>query len=137
MEDIHSICRQFGQLLRGKSRLTRGVCSVSLNRGFPVLVQGRPSVSVASAEAQFESLGPDGRALNLSEIALLPEEVPAFTQSVSRQGLNVTALHNHWLYTEPELLYIHLQSVEPPLHFAQKLANAFTVLRTYPVPEHE
>ncbi|MCC3376027.1 DUF1259 domain-containing protein [Cohnella sp. REN36] len=137
MEKVEGLCRQFGELLRGKSRLQNGVCKVSLNRNFPVLVQGRLSVSVTPAEAQFESFGPDGRALNLSEITLLPEEVPAFMQAVVRQGIIVAALHNHWLYTEPSLLYIHLQSVEPPLDFARKLAAAFTVLRSYPVPANE
>ncbi|RLL41813.1 DUF1259 domain-containing protein [Oceanobacillus piezotolerans] len=58
-------------------------------------------------EAQLEY---EGNALNLGEKAVLE------------------ALHNHWLYTKPNILYIHFQSVEPPLHFARKVAEAFQVL---------
>ncbi|QNK90335.1 DUF1259 domain-containing protein [Sporosarcina sp. resist] len=37
--------------------------------------------------------------------------------SISRQRLIVSSLHNHWLYMQPTILYIHIQSVEPPLDF--------------------
>ena len=83
----------------------------------------------------FESLDQNGNALNLAEIALLEQEIPAFMQAVVQQGLIVSALHNHWLFTDPTIMYIHIQSVEPPVDFAQKMAYAFTMLSSYPVAE--
>ncbi|NGP45883.1 DUF1259 domain-containing protein [Bacillaceae bacterium SIJ1] len=77
----------------------------------------------------FESLDAQGQALNLGEIVLLEEEVPAFTSAWVRQGIAISALHNHWLYTKPTILYAHFQSVEPPLQFATKVAAALQVLQ--------
>ncbi|AIM31146.1 hypothetical protein DF16_orf02731 [Bacillus thuringiensis serovar kurstaki str. YBT-1520] len=79
----------------------------------------------------------NGNALNLGEIAVLQEEIPAFMKSIVQQGIIVSALHNHWLYMNPLIMYIHIQSVEHPLHFARKLANSFLSLSSYPVTNNE
>ena len=71
--------------------------------------------------------------LNLAEIAVLQEEIPSFMYSIVQQGLIVSALHNHWLFTEPVIMYIHIQSIEPPLYFWKKIAHSFSFLRSYPV----
>lgn len=78
-------------------------------------------------EIMFESLDQNGIALNMAEVAILPEEVPLFTKKLVDQGIIISALHNHWIFTEPNILYIHFQSVEPPLTFAKK-----TSLPLYP-----
>lgn len=102
---------------------------------FKVLVQGRPSRSVVPVGITFESIDQNGLALNMAEITLLQEEVPAFIHSIVKQGLIVSALHNHWIFTEPAILYLHVQSVEPPVDFARKIANSFSVLKSYPAYE--
>jgi hypothetical protein len=78
MDNFDSICEQFATILKGKSKVTQGSCSVSLHRNFKVLVQGRQSSSVMPAEVLFESLDQSGNALNLAEIAVLQEEIPRF-----------------------------------------------------------
>lgn len=133
MSDFHSICDQFASILNGTSTINHDACSVSLNRNFHVMVQGRLSRSVVPAEVLFEALDPSGNALCLAEIAILEEEIPRFTYSIVQQGMIVSALHNHWLYTKPSVMYIHIQSVEPPLNFARKMAHAFSFLNSYPV----
>lgn len=135
MNHPNDLCEPFAKILGGKGTFNNGVCSVSLKRSFQVTVQGRPSATVAPAGVLFEALDRNGNALNLAEIAILQEEVPAFASAVVRQGMTVSALHNHWLYTEPVIMYIHVQSVEPPLHFARKMAEAFRTLSSYPVPD--
>jgi hypothetical protein len=132
MNNFESLCRQFADLLGGKPETQNGVCSVGLHRRFSVTVQGRPATSVRPADLLFESLDASGNALNLGEIAILEEEVPGFMWSLTQQGIIVSGLHNHWIYTVPNILYIHLQSVEPPLRFAQKVARAFSALQSPP-----
>ncbi len=112
-------------------------CSVSLKRSFQAQVQGRKSSSVVPVGVSFEAIDAQGNALNLAEIAILQEEIPRFTEAAARQGLIVSALHNHWLFTEPVLMYLHIQSVEPPLHFAKKMAFCFSMLKSLPVPTNE
>jgi len=133
MDSFHSICEQFAAILKGKSAINQEACSVSLHRNFQVNVQGRMSQSVVPADVLFESLDQSGNALCLAEIAILEEEIPRFMYSVIQQGLIVSALHNHWIYIKPSVMYIHIQSVEPPLHFAKKMAHSFLFLNSYPV----
>lgn len=129
MQHFHTLCRQFGQILNGEAKVEQGVCSVSIKRNINVSVQGRPSRGIAMKEVMFESLDQHGIALNMAEIAILPEEIPLFTKRLADQGLIISALHNHWIFTKPNLLYIHFQSVEPPLTFARKTAATLSVLR--------
>lgn len=133
MATIENLCKQFGDMLNGESKVDKGVCTVSLHRAFHATVQGKGSTKVMPANVSFESLDQNGRALNLVEIAVLQEEIPAFMQSLTQQGLIVSALHNHWLYTNPLIMYMHIQSVEPPLDFARKLAYSFRYLSSYPI----
>lgn len=126
---------QFAHILNGKAEMKKNGSSVSLQRSFHVLIQGRHSTSVLPVGISFESLDQNGNALNLGEITLLEEEIPNFTKSIVEQGIMIGALHNHWIYTQPHLMYIHVQSVEPPLAFARKLVKAFTTLLSYPIQE--
>ncbi|GAA0378372.1 DUF1259 domain-containing protein [Bacillus horti] len=127
--DINKLCQQFGQILNETPKINNGVCTVEIERQLNVTIQGRPSRGELHAEVSFESLDHDGHALNLGETVLLEEEVPAFSSLLIRNGIIISALHNHWLFTKPTILYIHFQSVEPPLNFARKVAEAFKVLR--------
>ena len=95
--------------------------------------KGRRARQSHRADVSFESLDQNGLALNLVEIAVLQEEIPAFMQSLTQQGLIISALHNHWLYTNPLIMFMHIQSVEPPLNFARKMAHSFRFLSSYPV----
>lgn len=126
---VDSLCQQYGQILNGNPNFKHGVCSVEFDRNLNVTIQGRPSRAELHAEVMFESLDYEGNALNLGETVILEEEIPAFTDILVRNGVIISALHNHWLYTEPNILYIHFQSVEPPLSFARKVAEAFRVLK--------
>lgn len=129
MPHFNTLCQQFGQILNQDYKIKNGVCSVEIKRNLNVKIQGRPSRSELYASISFESLDYKGYALNLGETVILEEEIPAFTQLLMKNGIIISAIHNHWLYTEPNILYVHFQSVEPPLHFAHKVAEAFKVLR--------
>lgn len=135
MNNIKQLGEQFARILNGKAEIKQNGCSVSLKRSFNVLIQGRPSHSVLPVGISFESLDVNGNALNLGEITLLEQEIPHFMRSVVEQGLIVSALHNHWIFTQPNLMYIHIQSIEPPLTFARKVAAAFTTLTSLPIHE--
>ncbi|MFC0234800.1 DUF1259 domain-containing protein [Fictibacillus phosphorivorans] len=132
MDSNQNLCEQFAKILNGRSQNHQGVCSVSLHRTFSATVQGKPSKAVLPVGVSFESLDQSGNALNLLEIAVLQEEIPLFLYAVVHQGLIVSALHNHWLYVNPQIMYMHVQSVEPPLNFAQKVSRSFSYLSSYP-----
>jgi Domain of Unknown Function (DUF1259) len=129
MQNFNHLCQQYAQIVNGKADVKNGVCSVEIHRNLRVTIQGRPSTSELHAGISFESLDHEGYALNLGEVVLLEEEVPIFVRILVENNLIVSAIHNHWMFTNPTILYVHFQSVEPPLSFAQKAAKAFRSLK--------
>lgn len=127
-----ALCQQFGHILHGKGKTENGACMVSMRRNFPIMLHGRQTTNLGGVGVWFETLAQDGTALNFGEVAVLQEEIPALTSRLIQQGIVVGAIHNHWILTNPEILYVHFQSVEPPLQFAKKVAYAFSALRSYP-----
>ena len=77
----------------------------------------------------FESPDNQGRTLNLGETVILQEEINRFISILRENGILVTALHNHWLFDEPIIMYIHFESIDRTLNFARKVAEALEVLR--------
>ncbi|WLV24987.1 DUF1259 domain-containing protein [Aciduricibacillus chroicocephali] len=133
--DHSSICRKFGEVFGAKAKYEKGVCMVQLVRNFDVHLMGKKSNSAKGNAVFFESLDEKGDALNLSETVIEERELPAFTQAITKQGLIIGAIHNHWIYDNPKLMYVHVQSVEPPLKFARKMAYAFSKLASKPMPK--
>lgn len=129
MANIDEIAKRFGEILGVEATPSEGMVEAPIPRNLEVTVQGRPFKSELEMEIHFEALEEDGTALNHAEIVLLPEEVPDFTIALGKNELPISALHNHWLYAEPSIMYLHVQSVEKPEDFAQKLANSFKVLK--------
>ncbi|PIC87154.1 methyltransferase [Sporosarcina sp. P20a] len=132
--NFNSICNDFANILNGKSKTKNKTCSVSLHRTFGVIMMGKDASSILGVSVEFYDLDNQGNALNISEIAILQEEIPAYLYALTQQGIIVSAIHNHWLFTDPpQIMYIHAQSVEPPLQFAKKMAYAFSQLSSLPV----
>ncbi|MFD2613335.1 DUF1259 domain-containing protein [Paenibacillus gansuensis] len=53
-----------------------------------------------------------------------------FISRLRRHGIKVTSLHNHWLFTNPNLWYIHFEKNDRPLNFARDVRDALNVLTT-------
>lgn len=120
-----NLCNRFANILDGTVKEFDGdLCQVSRRRNFGVIVNGRPSKAARDMAFSYESMDRAGRTLNLAEIVLRQDEVRSFLNSVTNQGLNVTALHNHHLNDNPRLFYMHVNSVEDPTAFAQKMQRA-------------
>lgn len=119
------LCNQFANILRGNVTDFDGdLCQVSRMRNFRETINGRPSKAALDMDFSYESMDNQGRALNLAEVMLRQEEVRSFMNAVTGQGLNVTALHNHHVTDNPRLFYMHVNSVENPTTFAQKMQRA-------------
>ena len=131
----NALCDQFAYYLGGRGKEKNGVCSVSFHRDINLTIEGKKSTNVLVIDVSYESLDNQGQALNLLEIAILQKEIPNFVFAAVQQGIIVSAIHNHWLFTSPVIMYVHLQSIEPPLQFARKIAYAFTQLSIPPIPD--
>jgi hypothetical protein len=93
-------------------------------------IDGKAAQSPLAINAlfSFESPNAQGNTLNLGETVILQDEINPFISILRALNIQVTALHNHWLFEDPRLMYIHFFSIEDPLVFARKSALAFTLL---------
>ncbi|HDR4464979.1 DUF1259 domain-containing protein [Bacillus cereus group sp. MYBK249-1] len=131
MANMNTLCEQFGQILGGKHTVEDGVCSVKIKRNnLYTSIMGRNAAPnhVIGAMFSFESLAEQGNALNLGETALRQEEVYPFIFLLQQQGIIIDSLHNHWLFMNPLLMFVHFSSIENPLSFAKKYLILFNKL---------
>lgn len=131
MSALERLCRQFANITGGTPSVVNGVCLIQKFRNIPVTILGRRSRSpiVLPTFFTFENIDRRGRALNLGETVILQREINPFISALRRQGILVTALHNHWLFENPRLMYIHFEAIENPIVFARKVARALRVLK--------
>lgn len=126
-----NLCNQFARILGAEIlSQTDDVCTVTFLRNINAEILGRRTHSPLALAAlfSFESMDAQGRALNLGETVILQREINDFISALRRHGILVTALHNHWLFDNPRLMYIHFESIDRPLDFARKVADALKVL---------
>ena len=131
-ENLKETCREFSRILDGSGSLDEnGVCLVQKFRDIDFKILGRRTESplVLPQFFTFEDLDRNGNALNLGETVLLQSEINPLLTELRQQDIIVTAVHNHWLFDEPRAMYMHFESIEPPLQFARKVRRAFEVLK--------
>jgi hypothetical protein len=71
----------------------------------------------------------NGVTLNTGEITVLQHEVQRTIDALRKQGFIISALHNHWLFERPRLLYIHIESIQNGIVFARKLSTVLQKLK--------
>lgn len=136
MNDMNSVqpselCQEFARILGATPSVINGVCTATRSRTnlHPIVLGRRAESFMFVPQAfSFENIDREGRALCLGETVILQEEVNPFISVLRENGIIVTALHNHWLFDEPRLMYIHFESIEEPLNFAKKVREALKVL---------
>ncbi|MCC9169151.1 DUF1259 domain-containing protein [Pontibacter harenae] len=65
----------------------------------------------------------DGKsAMLMSDTVLLQEEVNPLISAAHANGLEVSAIHNHFFYEEPRIFYMHLHGMGAPAELAKKFA---------------
>lgn len=126
-------CSQFGRILGGMHTAENGVCTVMKSRtNIKPVVLGRRAKSFLLLPQMFtfESMTKDGRALCSGETVILQSEINRFTSKLRQHGIIVTAIHNHWLFDNPRLMYMHWEAVRNPIVFARQVKDALSVLTT-------
>lgn len=127
---LERLCQEFARIVDGSPSVVNGVCFIQKFRNIRPTILGRRTRSplVNPTFFTFENINSRGRALNLGETVILQREINPFISVLRRNGIVVTALHNHWLFENPRLFYIHFESVENPITFARKVRQALRVL---------
>ncbi len=75
----------------------------------------------------------DGKSTVLmSDTVLLEEEVNPLISAAHANGLEVSAIHNHFFYEQPRIFYMHLHGMGSPAELAKKYAAAIRETKLFP-----
>jgi hypothetical protein len=123
-----TLCREFAKIIGGQSGFAGGKCVATIARDqIRATILGE-RFGVTSSFS-FESLNPfSGTALCLGRVALLQGEVEPFITAIREQGIIVSSIHHEWLFDNPHLIYVNIESVEEPLIFAKKIKRALKAI---------
>lgn len=123
MDQSGSMCEYLANILGGKGHMEDGVCTVMRDRkDIRATIAGRPFHSV-SHMFDFEEPDAEGKALITGEMVFLETEVPRAVSMLTALGVIVSAIHTHWLYDNPKLIYLHIEATMNPTAFATGVAR--------------
>ncbi|MDN4494460.1 DUF1259 domain-containing protein [Ureibacillus aquaedulcis] len=125
------LCSEFNRVLGGMETFEDGVCMVMDSRlNIQTTIMNRRSRSFLTLPQMFnfESLTPDGNALCSGETVILQGEINPFISQLRKNNILVTGFHNHWLFEDPRLMYIHFVKIDQPVNFAKDVKEALKVL---------
>lgn len=95
---------------KGELDIKSGVYKISLpHNDFKVSTRGvalTPALGLTSW-ASFKSIGSETEVMG--DMALLEDQVNPVMKVILDNGLNVTALHNHYLWEFPRLMFMHIE----------------------------
>ncbi|WP_059171791.1 DUF1259 domain-containing protein [Bacillus sp. FJAT-27445] len=114
-------CQNLADIIGGAVITTTGACVVQPNRNIKATILGRQTRSPLALPfaLSFERNG-----LNLGETVILQREINPMLTALRKRGLIVTAVHNHWLFDEPRIMYMHWESEGNAVEFAEKSFDA-------------
>ncbi len=120
-----STCQRLANIIGGEVITAAPVCVVQRLRNINASILNRRTRSPLALPfaLSFEN-NQGGRTLNLGETVILQSEINRFMSALRKRGLIVTAVHNHWLFDSPRLMYMHWENVGNPFQFARKSFEA-------------
>jgi uncharacterized protein DUF1259 len=74
----------------------------------------------------------EGMDVMMGDLVLLQNEVSPVMSAVLENGLEVTALHNHFFWDEPRMFYMHVHGHGAPMDLARKIKPALDLIGRQP-----
>ena len=74
--------------------------------------------------------GTAGDAMVMGDLVLTQDEINPVMSSLSENGIEITALHNHLLRAQPSTMYMHVEGHGDPMKLAQTLHAALVLTKT-------
>ena len=71
-------------------------------------------------------------AVLMSDTVLLEEEVNPLISAAHANGLEVSAIHNHFFYEQPRIFYMHVHGMGDPASLARRYAAAIQATKLFP-----
>lgn len=131
-------CAALARIVNGTPAVVNRTCLIqTLRSDLRPRILGRRSRSplVLPVFFSIESSKGKKRTLNLGEAVLRQREVNRVMSGLRKRGIKVTALHNHWLFETPRLMYMHWEAAMEPARFlrASRAALRAAGVKTRPL----
>lgn len=111
-----STCQQLANIIGGDVITSSPACVVQHNCNINATILG---LRTESPLALPFALSFENNGINLGELVILQREVNPLMTELRKRGLIVTAVHNHWLFENPRLMYMHWENAgDDPFKFA-------------------
>lgn len=117
--------KKIDRILGHSGQWSDGVYQMNIPRVEPITENGMeipPSMGTATA-INFQPTGAH-RAAITGDFVLTAKEVNPVAQTLRKYGIEVTALHNHMLYEQPRLFFMHFWANDDVFKLAQGLRTS-------------
>src|SRR5438874_6338974 len=114
--DTSQQCKDSADKISSKAEAhqSNNVCGIELSRDSPTLtLSGKKINDQVSMEFPYQpaSASSGSQVLMLAEFTLLQSEVDQVSQYLQdHHHWTVTAIHNHWFFESPRLIFLHAQT---------------------------
>src|SRR5262249_25390348 len=107
-----------------------GVLKVNIPRTDLKVAIGQRAAPTAFGFGGWVALtkGTGGNDVMMGELVLTEDEVNPVMSALLENGLEVTALHNHFFWEQPRIFYMHVHGMGTASDLAQKLKPALAIL---------
>src|SRR5260370_12416528 len=78
--------------------------------------------------------GTGGMDVMMGDLVLLQDEVSPVMSALLDNGIDVTAIHNHFFWEEPRIFYIHVHGQGTPAHLTRKVKPAPDLIQNSATP---
>jgi Domain of Unknown Function (DUF1259) len=127
--DTSQQCKDSADKISSKAEAhqSNNVCGIELSRDSPTLtLSGKKINDQVSMEFPYQpaSASSGSQVLMLAEFTLLQSEVDQVSQYLQDHHWTVTAIHNHWFFESPRLIFLHAQTQNNLDNVLQDIRNA-------------
>jgi hypothetical protein len=113
------------QILGAKGNNNGGVLGYGIRRAEPINDSGMtvPAAMGSAIGINFQPTG-NGKAAITGDFVLLGSELEPVLKALRENGIEVTAIHNHMVYEQPRLFFVHFWANDDAKKLAQGLRAA-------------
>lgn len=128
MKQARTAAERVSSLMNAEIVENAGRYNVKKSRTLDINMDGMVFPCLLEMDIYFESMAEDGTAFNRAEILLLPKECKTFLIALIQYGIPLPPVYRQWQVANPNIVALYLEAVEPPEHFAGRLAEAFQAI---------
>lgn len=128
MDRLQETANAISSLLDAEVEVVGETCFVKKKRILNIHTGQNIFSCMLELDISFKNLKPNGHALNIAEILLLPEELTPFTIAWSTFHIPLPVNFRQHCETNPNIVCLRIESTECPEDFAARLSASLKAL---------